>query len=309
MNEERKAFRFRRLSVAAVSALILASAVPTVCMAGLTKTARMEADFGTVAVADSSKAIATADGRIVSDFFPLKEYRLDPSLRYLHGMYYEAEITEDCVGRNVDTGRKVSLKKGSKTIVLKPCSAASGGECLIRTAKRETVRASWNKLRFTKYIVNPSSAYTDAQVEQWVNFHKITSPTDYLFFVSKYNQRLWIMKRNGKKWKAVDSQRVSTGGTFSVGGYYNQGYPNDVYGYNHCRIYTYMGVLASVGNERAVSYSSKGGGNCIHPQSPLGRPGTHGCVGVSRKWFYDVLLNDAHDGIRNKYKNARVVLF
>lgn len=305
---KRKPF-FRKILIAGVSALATASLAPTVCMADLTAAAMRAADFGTVAKIDSSKASATFGRKIVSDSFSLKKYGLDSSLRYLHGMYYEAEITKKCFGTNVDTGKKVSLKKGSDVIVLKPSAASKDEDCLVRTKQSQTLRVSNDNLKFTKYLTNSTSAYTKAQVEQWVNSHGITSPTNRMIFVSKYNQRLWVLKWNGRKWKVTDTQKASTGGQFSLGGCYGAGYPNDVYSYNHCQVFTYMGILASVGNERAISYSSKGGGNCIHPQSPLGRPTTHGCIGVSRKWFYDNLLNSKHDGIRNKFKNARVVLF
>ena len=53
------------------------------------------------------------------------------------------------------------------------------------------------------YIYNSSTAYTDAQIEEWVASRKLTSKTKYMFVASKYNQHGWIMTRVSGKWSSL----------------------------------------------------------------------------------------------------------
>lgn len=228
----------------------------------------------------------------LSDIDIKKKYGLDPSLKYLHGMYYIATVTKTVKAKGVDGLGKVKVKAGTEVVVMRARQKKDKKGCTCRViVKKEksknkrfrTVKISGRNLVFQKYIVNSSAQYSNAQVEQWMNSHKITSQTKYCLFVSRYNQHAWILVKSGKKWLVQRAMPCTTGGVFSYG------YPNDLYGFNHCK-YFRRPYFEPRNNSISIPYSS-GAGNCLHLASKarLLRPTTHGCVGFYKTQFQYVL--------------------
>jgi len=206
-------------------------------------------------------------------------WNLDLSHRYFHGGFYVAQTKRACK----DTTGKVNLKKGQKLIILY-LKAGKGSDCVCRLQGGETVNVAREYLHCNKMIVNTKKIYTIEQVEQWVNSRKINSPTEYLFLVSIYNQKGWILKGSTGSWKVIRGAfKATTGQLHPDGG--NLDFINYCYKFNHCGLYAHK--TEEYG--RAICYSQKNGGNQIHLGGIYDRPSTHGCVGVRAKVLNQLL--------------------
>lgn len=231
------------------------------------------AQFGKTTVAgtpDKAEAIiGTKKSKI-----KLSSWKLNGSLERVHGMYYLAKTVKKVNAEAVDgKGGKVGVRKGEKIIVM--YFPKNRGTAVCRLKSGRTVRIPSSKLKVLKYVYNSSKAYSDAQVEEWINSRKITSGSNYLFFASKFNQRGWILVKSDGKWKCRYVLGISTGA------YTNGGLPNDCYSFGSCAINTHY--VNKKGFGRGISYASKGGGNQIHVSGRTLRPGTHGCIGMKKK--------------------------
>ena len=261
---------------------------------------RNAASYGRVKKKDSSKPQAMTNLKKKS--INLSKYGLDGSLKYFHGMFYEAKTTKTVNAEAVDGKGDFVINKKASVIVMKTVGHKS--MAVVRAVIKQksktlyrTGKISTEYLNFKKYIYNSSSKYTEAQIEEWVNSHNITSSTDWLVFVSGYNQSLWIMKKYSGRWEALTGVGCATGGQF--GSYGGKKQPNDIFGWNSLATYARYDYLERIGG-RAITYTGKYGGNSMHTIGRVGRPGTHGCIACKKK---DYRL------IWNLPINSRVVKF
>ena len=231
------------------------------------------AKFGKTPVAGTPnktmKIMGTKKGKI-----NLSSWKIDGSLEYVHGMYYLAKTKKGLTAKAADEkGGKVKLKKGEKLLVI--YFPTNRGKTVCRLKNGRTVYVPATSLTVTNYVYNSSKAYSDAQIEEWMNSRGITSKSNYAFFASKFNQRGWILVKSGGKWRCRYVLGISTGA------YTNGGRPNDCYSFNSCSINTHY--VNKKGFGKGISYASKAGGNQIHVSGRTLRPGTHGCIGMKRK--------------------------
>lgn len=299
----------KRAGVCLLSAVLLAAA-PGTAQAGtkLSKREKQLIFYGRVKANDNSKpSCMESEGWNHIKKFDLAPYGLDGSLSYFHGMYYLVSLKKTRNCKALDGGKNAVLKKGTKMIVMRAVSRQSGKNCICRAKVGKAYRTFGIRtkfLKFHKYIFNSSKPYTNAQVENWVNRHRIKSDTDYLVFVSKYNQYLWIMKRVNNKWVVQDRTKSSTGGVF------NKGYPNDIYNMNHCKLYKWHKSVPGM-NLRCITYTETEG-NTIHgkPKDKLGHPHSMGCVGVPWSWVMKTSKGKTqYVKVFALPKNTRLVLF
>ena len=220
----------------------------------------------------------------------LSKYGLDGTLEYYHGMYYTASLRSKLTVKSISgPHNKIKLKKGTKVIIACYPSRKKNTVCKLKGG--EAVYIPPKKLKITGYIFNSSQAYADAQVEEWVASHHITSKTDYMFVVSKFNQHAWILTKHKGNWICKYVLNISTGS------FTNYGNPNDIYGLNSLAIQTHYKNKKNVGADgRGISYASKEGGNQLHTGRTL-VPYTHGCIAMKSK-DYNFVYNYLPKGTR-----------
>lgn len=235
---------------------------------------RKAAKFGSVLVSGTSTAAMRVKGRSHGKKVNLSAWGVDGALDYVHGMYYMAQLKSAYTAPSADADKaKVKVKKGEKVLVL--YYPKRKGKAICRLKNKRTVRIPAGKLRVKYYIYNSSTAYTDAQIEEWVASRKLTSKTKYMFVASKYNQHGWIMVRQSGKWICKYVLNISTGA------YTNGDLPNDCYPLNSCSIQTHYINKKNIG--RGISYASKYGGNQIHYGNKVLFPSTHGCIAMKSR--------------------------
>lgn len=237
---------------------------------------RNAAYYGNVRVNGTSDkvlgAIGTSHGKRIS----LSDWKLDGSLSYFHGMFYEATVRKNIAASATDAiGGRVSVKKGEKIIVMRMTSRKGNAVCRLKNGR--TVMIPAGKIQVNRFLYNSSSAYSDAQVEEWVASKGITSKTDMMLVISKFNQRAWVMKRSANGWRCSYVLKVTTSSRRNG----SARLPNDCYGLNRCSIQTHYKNKKGMG--KGISYASKAGGNQIHYRGNSLYPSTHGCVGMGRK--------------------------
>ena len=156
---------------------------------------RKAAKFGSVKVSGTEtvarRAIRKSHGKKVN----LSAWGLDGALDYVHGMYYMARVKTTYKAKSADSVKsKVKVKKGQKVVIL--YYPRRNGKAVCRLKNRRTVYIPVKKLKVLYYIYNSSTAYTDAQIEEWVASKHITSKTKYMFVASKFNQYGCIAMRH-----------------------------------------------------------------------------------------------------------------
>ena len=237
---------------------------------------RKAAAYGNVKVSGTSDDVRAAIGSSHGSRVSLSKWNLDGSLSYFHGMFYEATVRKTVKASAKDSkGGTVTVRKGEKIIVM--CLPSRSGKAVCRLKSGRTVSIPAKKIKVDRFLYNSSSAYSDAQVEEWVASRGITSKTDMMLVISKFNQRAWILKRSAKAWKCEYVLKVTTSSRRNGSGKL----PNDCYGLNKCSIQTHYKNKKGMG--RGISYASKTGGNQIHYRGNSLYPSTHGCVGMGRK--------------------------
>ena len=228
--------------------------------------------FGEVKVEGTSKATFRCKGRSYGQGIDLSAYGLDGELDYVHGMYYVAKIKSSILAKSADSDpNPVRTRKGEEAIIICYLNKKTT-ICRFKGGRSAIVPAK--KLKVNYYLYNSTSAYKDAQIEAWVKQMRITSSTNYMFVVSKFNQHGWIMERRDGEWVCKYRLGVSTGA------YTNGDRPNDIYGLNRLSINTHYTNKKGMG--KGISYASKGGGNQIHVGQAY-HPFTHGCIAMRRK--------------------------
>ncbi len=260
-----------------VSMLLLAAVVlgaAFCCQAGGVEdpVTRKAAKFGSVEVSGTGTAAMRVRGSSHGRNVDLSAWGLDGELDYVHAMYYMAKVKSSCTAASADSNKsKVKVKKGQQVVVLY-FPRNRGGKAVCRLKSGRTVKIPVGKLKVSFYIYNSSSAYTDAQIEEWVASRHITSKTKYMFVASKFNQHGWILTKESGKWICKYVLKISTGA------YTNYGSPNDCYPVNSCSIQTHYINKKNIG--RGISYASKYGGNQIHYGKTVLHPSTHGCIAM-----------------------------
>ena len=235
---------------------------------------RKLAKFGSVNVSGTDPVSKRVKGRSHGKMADLSAWGLDGSLDYVHGMYYMAELRKTYTAQSADSeNSKVRVKKGEKVVVL--YYPHRNGKTICRLKNKRTVRIPAKKLKVLYYIYNSSSAYTDAQIEEWVASKHITSRTKYMFMVSKYNQHGWILTKESDRWICKYVLNITTGA------YTNGDLPNDCYPLNSCSIQTHYVNKRVIGT--GISYASKYGGNQIHYMKSVLYPSTHGCIAMRHR--------------------------
>lgn len=237
---------------------------------------RKAAKFGSVAVENTKNVVYGAFNFSHGKKVNLSAYGADGSLKYFHGMFYLAKMTKKYTAKACDSkGGTVRIKKGETILVT--CFSGKKKKAVCRLKNKRAVYVPAKYFKVNRFLYNPTSAYTDAQVEEWVASKKINSKTKYMFVVSKYNQHGWILTKKNGKWickyvleLTTSSRRDSTGR-----------YPNDYYGIKTCAIYTHY--IHKKGMGRGISYHSQTGGNQIHYRGNVLYPSTHGCVAMRHR--------------------------
>ena len=244
------------------------------------KRTRSICKFGNVYNGGTDRTARRSKGHSHGKAISLSAYGLDGSLDYVHPMFYLAKVKSKVKAKSADGNKSgVSVKKGSKVVIMYMKSQSRKSKSVCRLKNGRTVYIPNSKLNVLYYIYNSSSSYTDAQIEEWVKTNRITSKTKYMFMVSKFNQRGWILEKRNGSWICKYHLGVSTG-TFTAGGL-----PNDCYGLNSLSINTHYKNKKNVGgNGKGISYASKAGGNQIHT-GKMYYPYTHGCIATSTKNF------------------------
>ena len=235
---------------------------------------RKAARFGSVEVTGTNPTAVRVKGTAHGKKVNLSPWGLDGALDYVHGMYYMAVLQSSYQAPSADSIRsKVKVKKGQKVVVL--YYPKQNGKAVCRLKNGRTVYIPVRKLRVQYYIYNSSSAYTDAQIEEWVASRHITSKTKYMFVASKFNQHGWILTKVNGQWTCKYVLNISTGA------YTNNGLPNDCYPLNHCSIQTHYINKKKIG--KGISYAGKTGGNQIHYGAKVLFPSTHGCIAMRHR--------------------------
>ena len=234
--------------------------------------------FGEVYKEDTNTTVFSAKGHSYGKTVNLSAYGLDGELAYIHPMYYLAKVKSNVVASAADSkGSMVHVKKGETVVIIYMKSHSKKANSICRLTNKRTVFIPNKKLKVLSYLYNSTSAYTDAQVEDWVRQQGFTSATNYMFVISKFNQRGWIMERKKEGWVCKYHLGISSGA------YTNGSLPNDCYALNTLAIRTHYKNKKNVGsNGQGISYKSKAGGNQLHTGQAY-HPYTHGCVGMHSK--------------------------
>ena len=254
--------------------LLIGSAV-SCCAAGVEDpVTRKAAKFGSVEVSGTASAARQVRGSSHGKRVSLSAWGLDGALDYVHGMYYMAVLKRTYTASSADSVKsKVKVKKREQVVVL--YYPSRNGKAVCRLKSRRSVWIPVSKLKVQYYLYNASSAYTDAQIEEWVASNRITSKTKYMFVASKYNQHGWILTKVSGKWVCKYVLNISTGA------YTNNQHPNDCYPLNQCSIQTHYVNKKKIG--RGISYAGKTGGNQIHYGAKVLFPSTHGCIAMKHR--------------------------
>lgn len=247
---------------------------------------RKEGDFGTVRVDGTSAKALWALNKKKNKSINLSAYGVDGSLSYFHGMFYEAKVTKTTKAKCVapKSKKKLKVKKGSSVIVIRYKGNRKKALCKLKKSKK-TVYISAKYLKFRKFIYNSSKPYADVQVEDWVNSRKLTSKSNFLIMVSKYNQRAWIMVKRDDRWACKYILEITTSSIKDEAGKGN--YPSDYHGYNECMIGSHYVDL----NKKDVGISLCTPNDYqIHQKAHFLYPNTKGSLGMCST-DYNFILN------------------
>ena len=234
------------------------------------KKLRKLANYGRVAGPVGSNTTKYSINGSKSKKINLKKWGIDGSLKYFHGMFYRAKLKKNSSVKTIDN-KKVKVKKGQEVIIM--YFPSRNGKTICRLKNKQTVYIPAKLLKVTGYIYNSKAAYSDHQIEEYVKQRGITSKTDYILFVSKYNQHAWVLEKKKGAWVCKYVLGVSTGV------YTQNDIPNDIYGINSCSINTHS--KNNAGFDMGISYASSIGGNQIHIGTPYS-PSTHGCIAMGK---------------------------
>lgn len=264
------------------------------CFADISEADREAANYGHVAVGGTSHTVKWALKAKHNKSFDTSNYGVDSSLKYFHGMFYEAKTTKKVNASIVGSSKTEEIKKGTTLLIIR----FTKKNCICRLTNKKTVAIPGKYLKVVKFVYNSNGAYRDAQVEEWVEKNRLDSKTKYMMVISKFNQHAWILEKKSGKWVCKYVLKITTSSWRNSKGKH----PNDYYGLTTCAINTHYKNKKNVGADgKGISYASKEGGNQLHTRGNSLYPSTHGCVGMSTK-DYNFVYNYLPVG-------TRVVLF
>ena len=232
-------------------------------------------------------------------------YGLDASLSYFHPGWYFGKITKKGTYDAIDGGDDVKVSKGTTGIIIGHTNW--GKKAYFRLANGRTISVKKGRYKVLSILYNSSKAYTNRQVEEWINRQDITgktrsgyriSPVNKVVLVSKYNQRAWILTGSNHHWKCSGNSKLcgSKCGTVAMWGNTTWSHPNPCYPYANYLACNEKEAICSYGRSKGMaktrSYVSKGGGNLLHGGGH-GYPLTHGCIAFKtamRDAIYDLAL-------------------
>lgn len=232
-------------------------------------------------------------------------YGLDASLSYFHGGWYYGKITKKGTYEAIDGGADVTVKKGTTGIIIG--QANWGKYAYFRLANGRTISVKRGKYIVLSILYNSAKAYTNEQVEEWINRQDVTGktrsgyrihPVDKIVLVSKYNQRAWILTGSNHHWKCSRNKKLcgSKCGTVAMWDNTSWSRPQPQYKYINylaCnKKYAICQDGRAAGMPKTRSYVGKSGGNQLH-SGGRGYPLTHGCIAfktVMRDAIYDLEL-------------------
>lgn len=134
----------------------------------------------------------------------------------VHGRYWEATVKTKTTATNKETGKKVTLKKGTKVTATKKGS----GTLTAVLSNGTKVSVKGNKLTYGNLAIS-SKKYSTAQKEAFVNGRGYSSPTNYLIWVNQYTCTYTIFKGSKGAWKVARTSKCVVGklGNTPVGVY------------------------------------------------------------------------------------------
>ena len=118
----------------------------------------------------------------------------------VHGRYWSATVKKNIKATNTTTGKKVTLKKGTKLTTTKKSNDSV--TAILKNGKKVELKGS--NLSYGNLSVTKSN-YTKAQQEAFVNGKGYSSQTDYLIWVNQYTCTTCIFKGSKGAWKLVRS--------------------------------------------------------------------------------------------------------
>ena len=202
-------------------------------------------------------------------------------------MWYIASLDKDIEGTS-ESGKKFSLKKGTKILVIKQSADENGYcKCVIQTGenKGEVITIKRSKLNFLQQITTGGIKYTKSTAERFINSRNIKSKTNYLVWINKNTQTFYVFEKENGMWKCIKRWNCATGSyQYSKACDYHNSFSKEIYRkqVSFQNIYRYM------------HYTSPGGSG-IHgllEQKKLGYPQSHQCIrltSANRDWVWDNL--------------------
>lgn len=230
-------------------------------------------------------------------------YGLDPSLSYFHPGWYYGKITKAGTYEAIDGGDNVTVSAGTTGIIMGHTNW--GKYAYFRLANGRTISVKKGRYKVLSILYNSEKAYTNQQVEEWINRQDITgkthsgyriNPVDRVLLVSKYNQRAWILTGSNHNWKCSSNKKLcgSACGTVAMWGNTSWSSPLPCYAYKNylaCNTkYAVCPIGRAMGMSKTRAYVSRGGGNMLHGGGH-GHPQTHGCIafhGAMHDAVYDL---------------------
>ena len=161
-----------------------------------------------------------------------------------------------------------------------------------------TAEVPKNSIKLKTQLTNSKTVYTKATAEAFINSKQagyVGSETEYLFYCSKYTQHVYVFKGSSRNWHLIRTMKCTTG-SYKYGVDTTNSFSYKIYN-KYKKYRSNRGVLYY-----CMHFSSPGG-NSIHQRgsSSLGKPNTHGCIGLKKKdavWVY-----------RHLPVNTRVVVY
>ena len=230
-------------------------------------------------------------------------YGLDSSLSYFHPGWYFGKITKKGDYEAIDGGDNVSVASGTTGIIIG--QENWGKHVYFRLANGRTISVKKGNYKVLAILYNSSSAYTNEQVEEWINRQDVTghtrsgyriNPVNKVVLVSKYNQRAWILTGSNHHWKCISDKELcgSKCGTVAMNGNSSWSRPQQQYRYiNYLACNDRYAICQdgrATGMPHTRSFVGKAGGNQLHGGG-TGFPITHGCIAfksVMRDAIYEL---------------------
>ena len=128
------------------------------------------------------------------------------NLNAVHGRYWNATLKKNVTAKNSETGKKVTLKKGTKVVATK--KGSSTFTVILKNDSKVKLKGSY--LSYGNLYVAKKN-YSKAQKEAFVNSRGYSSPTKYLVWVNQYTCNTTIFYGSKGAWKQVRSMPCVVG--------------------------------------------------------------------------------------------------